>query len=215
MSTEPKGLEVLFLWRLAVAGGSDWLKGFKPDPGAPARSGLAKAGFITAEKRSPQGRGPKQLYLSLTDHAWEYLSEHLDAPIATRSPASLEILVRLLARLKAHLDARKLSLGEFIQTASGVPPIKADLPRQIEVAYLKLSGGRENVRVRLADLRDALPDVPRLALDASLIQMATAGRVSLYRLDNPLEIDHRDRDAVLRTPSGEERHIVYLGGRGS
>jgi hypothetical protein len=37
----------------------------------------------------------------------------------------------------------------------------------------------------------------------------------LYRLDNPAEIRPEDRDAVLRTPSGEDRHIVYLGGRGS
>jgi len=38
------------------------------------------------------------------------------------------------------------------------------------------------------------------------------GSLPLYPLDNPLDIRPEDRDAVLRTPTGDERHIVYLGG---
>jgi hypothetical protein len=215
MNDEPKGLELLFLWRLAVAGGGDWLKDLKPDPGAKARKDLLNAGLIEEAKRSPDGGGRKQSHYSLTERGWQWLAEHLDTPIETRSPASLGILVRLLARLKSHLKAQAISRGEFIQDKTGDRPAGFDLPRRIESSYLSLSGGRGNVRVRLADLRESLSDVSRRDLDAALLEMATTGRASLYRLDNPLEIDHRDREATLRTPSGEERHIVYLGGRGS
>ena len=82
-------------------------------------------------------------------------------------------------------------------------------------AYLSVSKGQMNVRVRIADLRHLLDSIPRLKLDQALLDMASSGKASLYRLDNPTEIHAEDRDAVLLTPSGEERHIVYLGGRGS
>ena len=82
-------------------------------------------------------------------------------------------------------------------------------------AYFSLSKGQTNVRVRIADLRHLLASIPRLKLDQALLDMASSGKASLYRLDNPAEIHAEDRDAVLLTPSGEERHVVYLGGRGS
>ena len=39
MNREIKPLELLFLWRLAVAGGEDWLKDIKPDPKSPLERG--------------------------------------------------------------------------------------------------------------------------------------------------------------------------------
>jgi hypothetical protein len=64
-------------------------------------------------------------------------------------------------------------------------------------------------------LRHQLSSISRVKFDQALLDMASSGKASLYRLDNPAEIRPEDRDAVLRTPSGEDRHIVYLGGRGS
>ena len=67
MSIELKPIEILFLWRLAVAGGGDWKKEIKPDLESPARKRLESAGLIEAEKRkSPSGRGTP-LFISLTD----------------------------------------------------------------------------------------------------------------------------------------------------
>jgi hypothetical protein len=216
MTPDPSGLEILFLWRLATAGGGDWKKAIKPELDGPTRRRLLAAGLIEEEKRSPEGGGRKLLHFALTDRGWQWLAGHLDAPIATRSPAALEVLVRLLGRLRAHLDAREISLAEFIASAAEDGPAARDgLDRRVESAYLALSGGKSNVRVRLADLRDNLSDLAREDLDATLLAMASAGLASLYRLDNPLEIEPRDREATLRTPSGEDRHVVYLGGRGS
>jgi hypothetical protein len=216
VSDVPSGTEALILWRLALAGGGDWKKEVKPGLDGPMAKRLRGAGLIEEEKRCPDGSNRKLLFVTLTDRGWQWLGEHLDAPIATRSPAALGVFVRLLARLQAHLPACGLSLAEFIQSTTTPDKSTASNPaQQIEAAYLRLSGGRPNERVRLSDLRDALPNLPRTKLDTALLSMASTGAASLYRLDNPLEIGPRDRDAVLRTPSGEERHLVYLGGRAS
>ena len=65
--------------------------------------------------------------------------------------------------------------------------------------------------MRLAALRDRLGEVPRDRLDSSLLEMQDAGRVVLYRLDNPLELTAADHQAALVI--GENpRHLVYLEG---
>ena len=44
MNDEIKPLEALFLWRLAVVGGGDWLKEIKPDPSRPLAKGWRPRG---------------------------------------------------------------------------------------------------------------------------------------------------------------------------
>jgi hypothetical protein len=216
MNEELKPLELLFLWRLAVAGGGDWLKDTKPDPQAPARKRLEANGVIEQEKRKPPSGGRAASFVSLTDKGWGWLGDHLDADLRTRTPAGTEVLHRLLLRLKTFIEQQQLSLGDLIQPSKSEEPVGADnLEDLVTKTYLSLSGGQMNVRVRIADLRHVLASIPRPRLDQALLGMASSGKASLYRLDNPTEILAEDRDAVLHTPSGEERHIVYLGGRAS
>lgn len=216
MNIELKPIEILILWRLAVAGGGDWMKDIKPDPKPAARDRLVSAGLIEKEKRkSPTGRG-KSLFISLTDQGWGWLSANLDTELNTTSSAGNGILQRLLGRLKTYIDKENISLGDLMmpsdeETAGG----SVSLEDQITGAYGTISNGQTNVRVRLSHLRAALPSVPRGLFDKALLGLESAGKASLYRLDNPAEIRSEDREAVLLTPSGEERHIVYLGGRGS
>jgi hypothetical protein len=216
MNLQLKPKEILFLWRLAVAGGGDWKKEIKPDLESPARKRLESAGLIEAENRkSPSGRG-KPLFITLTDNGWGWLAENLDCDLNTTSSAGNGVLQRLLARLKVYTDRSQITLGELMLPAE--KPREDGLPNledQIVRAYLAVSKEQTNVRVRLSDLRRALPSVPRTELNEALLGMASSGKASLYRLDNPAEIRAEDREAVLRTPSGEERHVVYLGGRGS
>jgi hypothetical protein len=215
MSYQPSAREHLILWRLAVAGGGDKNKDIKPEPKPAIRRLLIDAGLVEEEKKRPESGGRALLYLSLTDRGWAWLSEHVEAkfPRGLNPAATCE---RLLTRLKSYLDAEQLSLAEFLNPSrdevAGGP---ADLPRQIETAYYRLSGAQPNVRVRLADLRAALSGVPRGQFDDTLLAMATRGQAALYPLDNPLEIRPEDREAALRTPTGDERHIIYLGGPGS
>ena len=217
MSYEPTGTEQLFLWRLAVAGGGDWNKGLKPAIDAKTRKKLVADGLIEEESRKPASGGRGAMYLSLADRGWSWLSGHLDGEMKTRAN-SLETFRLLLGRLKLHMDASGLSLAEFLCPSSiptRMPPEPTDLEGRITEVYGRLSGGRPNVRVRLAALRPALADVAREHLDSALLAMDIGGRAALYRLDNPLEIDDADREALLRTPAGDERHVIYLGEGGS
>ena len=216
MNQEIKPLELLFLWRLAVAGGGDWLKDIKPDPQAPARKRLEANGVIEQEKRKPPSGGRAASFVSLTDMGWGWLGDHLDADLRTRTPAGTEVLHRLLLRLKTFIEQKQLSLGDLILPNKSEELVGGDnLEDRVTKAYLSLSGGQTNARVRIADLRRLLASIPGPKLDQTLLGMASSGKASLYRLDNPTEIHAEDRDAVLHTPSGEERHIIYLGGRGS
>jgi hypothetical protein len=213
MNDEIKPIELLFLWRLAVVGGGDWLKEIKPDPKPAARKRLAAVGLIEQEKRkSPSGRGTPQ-FISLTDRGWGWLGDHLDADLSTKSPAGTMVLHKLLSRLKTFIDQNKISLGELVNP--GPPPPPDDIEDCVTKAYYSLSGGQSNVRVRIADLRQLLSSIPRPKLDQALLDMASSEKAVLFRLDNPTEIHPEDRNAVLRTPTGEERHIMYLGRRGS
>jgi hypothetical protein len=216
MNHEIKPLEALFLWRLAVGGGEDWLKEIKPDPKSSARKKLAADGLIEQGKRkSASGRGTP-LYISLTDRGWAWLGNHLDFDLKTRSPAGTEVLHQLLLKLKKFIDQRQISLTDLILAAQKTDECCCDdVEDRLTKSYLALSNGQINVRVRIADLRNLLSSVPRMTFDQVLLDMASNGKASLYRLDNPTEIQPEDRDAVLRTPAGEERHVVYLGGRGS
>ena len=216
MNHEIKPLEALFLWRLAVGGGEDWLKEIKPDPQSPARKRLQADGLIEQGKRkSASGRGTA-LYISLTDRGWGWLASHLDSDLKTRSPAGTEVLHQLLLRLKIFLEQKQKSLSDIILPGRTTePPATENVEDRLTKAYFALSNGQANVRVRIADLRQRVSSLDRVTFDETLLDMASSGKASLYRLDNPVEIRPEDRDAVLRTPSGEDRHIVYLGGRGS
>jgi DNA-binding PadR family transcriptional regulator len=216
MNHEIKPLELLFLWRLAVAGGGDWLKDIQPDPESPARKRLQADGVIEQEKRKRSSGGRAALFVSLTDKGWGWLGDHLDADLSTRSPAGTAVLHRLLVRLKTFIDQKELSLGDLLLPGTAKSEDdEEDMEDRVSRGYLSLSKGQMNLRVRIADLRHLLDSIPRPKLDQALLDMASSGKASLYRLDNPAEIQAEDRDAVLLTPSGEERHIVYLGGRGS
>lgn len=205
-------LDRLILLRLALVGGESKNADFTPALKKPDRDRLTRAGLLASENRTPPGGGRKSLYLVMTDGGWAWLADQLAGDLPPRAGA-VKPLQALLALLKTHLDAHALSLAEFMSPPTSGPPPGAE--EQIERAYYRITGGKANTRVRLADLRAELPDIPRERLDGTLLEMATKGAAALYPLENPLEIHPQDRDAVLLTPTGHERHILYLGGRPS
>lgn len=212
--------ETLALWRLAVDGGEAWSKDVRPELKRDSRDRLAAAGLIEAAKRrNPEGRGAP-IHLTLADAGWAWIAANLDADLTSRSPAAAGILARLLRALKRYMDRADVPLADLLAPAPRSAPAPSpssdgDLAARVVSAYFAISGGQPNVRVRLADLRRRLEDVPREALDRELLDIQVRGEAALYRLNDPREITDEDREAVLRTPTGEERHIIYLGGRGS
>lgn len=232
MNQEIKPLERLFLWRLAVTDGG-WLDRVKPEMKPTSRRrALVTAGLIEETRRRREETGSQATFITLTDKGWGLLAESLDGDLNTRTPAGTEVLHLLLLKLKTFLDRRDLSLGDLFAPGDAKPATESapavplatvdddgdgdgDAARRIASAYMGLSGGQTNVRVRLRDLRRATPSIPRAEFDSALFDLEARGEASLYRLDNPHEIGPEDRDAVLRTPLGEDRHIIYLGGRRS
>ncbi|MGC1272816.1 MAG: hypothetical protein WBC44_03850 [Planctomycetaceae bacterium] len=85
---------------------------------------------------------------------------------------------------------------------------------QVREVCRVLANGRDNTRIRIADLRDRI-GVERNVLDATLLDMERSGELSLYELNDPREIQDSDRDAALQTSSGNPRHVVYFGGQAS
>lgn len=228
MSFEPDPLQRLLFWRLAVTEeGGEFLKEIKPTPDAGKRRPLVREGYLVEEKRRPPQGGRPVTYLELTEKGWAWCQNNLEAELS-RSALSAFVLQRLLGLLKSYFEnqTHTVSLGQFIQQArtrreaSAAAPVEGngyagELEQTIRSACLDLGHGRENVRIRLADLRSRLRDVPESALDGKLLEMEREGKLSLYGLDNPQEIRSEDRQAAIRTATGHERHIVYFGGRAS
>jgi hypothetical protein len=218
MSIHPDPLQVLYLWALLARGGEGWKADLKPDLKgryAPLRT----AGLIEEEDRSHPDTGRRRKWVRLSEAGWAWAQAHLDAPVAPRSSASGPVLQALLARLKAYLAATGVPLAELVcppgagaaagQAVAAPPVPPATLEARLRAAYLADSGGRWGVRVRLAALRQALRDIPRPILDATLLDLARAERLALYPLDDPLEVTAADREAAL-VRLGQPFHLVYM-----
>lgn len=222
MSFRPSPRQTLALWKMLFSDEepkqSDFAD-FLGKNGARAREELVKAGFIQLEKR---GRAK---YVLLTDHAWAWASENLDAEVSLSKYAT-PVLVALLGKLKAFMESNNVVLAEVLrQPEQAVPkgdgsettdPIRfrADgfvSDELIERAYYQVSRGKANARVRLAALRELLPGISKDTLDSLLLSMQSKGKLVLYSLDDPREIGPAD-DAAAVDVGGFKRHIVYMGG---
>ncbi len=167
--------------------------------GTEERQQMINAGLIELEKR---GRAN---YVMLTDKAWKVAADNFDAPIS-QSKFAADVLQALLKRLQLFIQNSNITLAEIMSSAESV-----DLETKIRTAYNKASKGKWNVRVRLAELRKQLPDVPRVELDALLLKMQKDEQLVLYPLDYRPEIKPEDEQAAIDT-GGYKNHIVYLKG---
>jgi DNA-binding PadR family transcriptional regulator len=205
MTFEPDPLQVLFLWGLLARGGEGWKSDIKPKLDRRNKYlPLVRAGFIEEESRKNPDTGKEKGWIRLSDQGWAWAQDHLDADVSQTKTAA-PILQGLLARLKPYLKRHDIPLAEVL----GPTPEAADLPQRIRDAYLRASGGQWNTRVRLADLRAALSDVPQATLDNTLLSLGREQRLALYPLDNPREISDADRSAAINVV-GQVFHIVYM-----
>ena len=94
-----------------------------------------------------------------------------------------------------------------------IPPEKTApgmLPQAIQAACRKLAHSNVSRHVKLADLRPALSEWNRSAVDSALTEMALAGQIKLVPMDDPREREPRDVAAAWFTPAGEARHLINL-----
>jgi hypothetical protein len=197
---------VLLIWNLLFSGTEPKLSEAKPGFNKKTLEPLTRAGLIVLERRG------RSTHLVLTERAWHWSAEHLDAPF-TQSINAAPALAALLPRLKAYLEQTGTPLASLLagmdSGASPSPPEVID--DAIRRAYLTLSGGRWETRVRLTHLREQLGDHARTAQDDALLRMQREGRLVLYPLDDPQDTFDADRAAALYLGS-EPRHLVYMKG---
>lgn len=214
---DPKQALVLF-W-LLFTGDEPMMSKLRPRLQAKERVSLENAGLISLVRRG----GAK--HVVLTDAAWDWAGKNLDVPISKQARAN-ETLIAVLARLKVFLDVRGIALGEMVRqarTRAADAPVHEEGPSKREengttnvVARVRRiclheAGGRPGVRVRLVDVRKALADVPRAALDETFLAMQRSGAAVFFPLDNPQELFPDDeRDAL--NIAGTRHHVVYLEG---
>jgi hypothetical protein len=204
-------LQNLILWALLSHGGSCLQKDLKPEPKPKDRDPLVRAGLISVEKQN------RTLVLHVEDKGWRWASENMANEISTRSNAGGLVLHHLLLRLSAFTKARNIALAEILALQPhGAHPGTPDpaeekntLREKIRTAFLDLTGGALNMRVRLSDLRQKLADIDRATLDKALLALAAEEGAVLMQFDNRVEITDADRDAALEI-GREPRHLLWI-----
>ena len=183
------------------------------------RKKLMQVGLVRVEKRGRAG------HLVLEEKAWDFVVENLGRPLPKTALAA-KLLTTVLQRVASLLETNELSIHDVVgvgapavlrEPSSVVAPAKATssngeqgsaTEEQIRAACLSLAGGQTGKRIRLADLRNKVL-ANRESLDALLQSMQQAGRLVLYKMDNPAEVTPEDERAAL-VIKGYPRHIVYL-----
>lgn len=238
MNFVPQPAQVVLLWKLITTQGEAWKSDIQPVhlTEKKLRDDLVRHGFISEEKRKRERKGRRAstsgIYLRLEEKGWEWIANHMTATLS-RSRATADVLEFVLRSLSQHLARHGFALADFMaeqnkisgagfQPAAGEESWQAgSLPHniifnvstveeQIAAAYSVLTDQRSNVRVRLADLRNALSDIPNEQFDNAVRNMLRTGEVVLNRLDNPREIAPEDEAAKILTALGDPRHILHM-----
>lgn len=204
MKPEISPKQALFLWKMITAQTPEDRepKQGNATPKLDAKSErqpLLDQGYLSLEKRGAAG------HLVLTDKAWAWAEKTHDVELMqSNSKVGALALQGLLHQLLPFLREHGLPLASMFS-----PRQNPSLASRVEEVCLQLTGGQRKQRVRLSALRQALLDVPRHALDQTLLDLQDAGRAVLYRDDNSAGLKEADHEAALLV-GGSPRHIIYL-----
>jgi hypothetical protein len=230
------GKEVLLLWAiLGEGGGNDVSRSALSDKGMllsddkAARVGLEARGLIKAEMRTfrnEKGRSIRGYWMSVTDAGKVWAQDNL-AAVPAKAQAAAPILQAWLTRLSIFLQARNISMTDFLgqnwstsvgpSTESAIPSaIPSSTSRdydalraRIRQAYLDLTGNRLNTRVLLTDLREKLKDIDRGSLNEALSWIHLEEATTLSGLDNPQDVTLAIRDGGFNF-KGEPMYFLWI-----
>jgi predicted transcriptional regulator len=168
-------------------------------------------------RSTKQGRSAA---FELTDAGWNWVAEHYHEPIL--GGAAQSALTQVLGRVHAFLHANGMRLSDFLRAKPVAKTLEhptpaedshkpaQDLPNAIRSACLELANGHTKRRVRLADLRAALPGWEREQVDQALLDLSLSDPVNIVLgfIDDPTDTRPEDREAQFTTPSGKVRNIL-------
>lgn len=223
MEFKPSPQQLLFLWCVVTEPPGTPLKDLPFNlKSADLRKQLEHCGWINVEKVARSSRS-KPMVATLTEEGWYGLEQNLTAPIA-KGTATANVLQKVLTGIHRHIKQGRLALADVV-TEQHPPHTQAELPskepasatdpnelrrRLFDACRSLTDDGVYGVRIRLADLRSQLADVPRLELDRALKDLERSEAAALYPFDDPREIRPDDEAAALQNSSGSKRHILYL-----
>lgn len=212
----------LLLWRLMVSdGGGMFLKHLELTfDKTSRRTDLVRHGLTDESKRRCDETNRTPIWIQLTEKGWCWCQDHLETPLNSRSPMVVPVFNALRQLLAAYFRQQDncSSIAEMILISQKSVDHQTELNPEcqlrqaIEKVCLDVAGGRENVRVRLADLRPQLSEFSREEVDEELRSLERTGRLSIWQLNDPMEITAADKEAALITAGGNQSHIVYYGG---
>jgi len=209
MNYQPTTTEQHVLWMLIANSGEAFLGDLKLKVNPGVRESLVRTRLIEVEKRQrPSSRRRVQsIYLRLTDAGWAWCNRDMSWQKPRGNGEKL--LNALLQRLKVLFErpATVSSLADFINNST-----PAALDGRIRAACLELGGGRDAVRIRIADLRKRLADVPNVDLTEGIRELSRRRELTLYPLDDPRQITPEDEAAAIQSSTGVPQHILYYGG---
>lgn len=218
-SLSPK--QRLVVLKLLFCEESPALSEMRPKLTKKQRDELESLGLIRLEPFPGKRRG-KQIVL--TDKAWGWASENLESNLSN-SPAAAKVLQAVLFRLSRFLQSHSLTLADFYapahsQAASAAAPQppspgvsipQSSVEERIRAIFPTLLKAETAVgdAARIADLKDALYDVPPAEIDEALLSMQEAREVSLQTIESMMQTTDRDRRAAINI-LGADRNIFYL-----
>lgn len=200
-----KPLERLIIWKLMLLGDGLKMKELPNSFTAAMRKRLVDAGLINVVQ---QGRA-KVVYVN-EEQAWHWAGENLAAELSRTAQFGGPILQEVLTRLNRYLVNTDSALAELLAPL----PEKKEKPDDLESikrAYLNITDGEWNARVRIAELKKQLPGVNQTDFTASLKQLQEAGEIDLYTHDDPLEANEEDKRHAVRL-FGEAFTLIYMRG---
>jgi hypothetical protein len=210
VSFQPTPKEALVLWNLLTNDEEPAVSKVKPKFTLAECQPLKEAGLIELEQRG------RATHLVLTDKAWKNALDYLIVEGAKSH--AVTVPKPFLERVKEYFRSHEISLVEFLRPQSKIITDSAnitiapeDLEEKIREAYLEVSGGSYNVRVRLSELRQHLEDIPRADIDRMLGEMELAGRLVLMPINDPQDISSEDEKAAIDV-GGHKRHVIYMKG---
>lgn len=177
---------------------------------APDRKALERHGLVLA---TPLPRG--SFALELTDAGWNTARETFTAAPPPGSRSADKVLHAVLGRLAGFMETNLLSAADVFAVMPSPAPAPAggesrpSAARAIEEAYRALVT-RPQGWVRLSALRRALPDFDRDALDAALLDLLRARRISLEPVVDQKTLTAEDRAAGLLVGAAPAHHFAFL-----
>ena len=167
-----------------------------------SRDKLKRQGLIGVRK---DGRF---LNLELTDLGWKRCLEEFGSPVPPGAGAGGAALYAVLGVLGRYLERTNTQHADLFAPAATNELTVDEIERRVRAAYDQLAR-RPGALIRMADLRDALPDIQRSHLDRVLRDMSVARVARLVPESNQKTLTQRDRDAAVRS-GNQDKHLFAV-----